>query len=166
MSAASDKLKGMSIQVNDVMVNVDLDFLIQEIPRIIKVRTRLGKGVSDKGELKPLKKLKKSYVIIRERNKSDLSSETTTGRSNLTATGQMLENIQGTRQGTRFIFTFRDKRKKSAFDNGSLTNGEVAGYVRDNGRPFFLLSESEKKGLQRRVSAILKRAVRKIVSST
>jgi hypothetical protein len=124
------------------------DFLLQEIPRIIKVRTRLGKGL-----LGRLKELSPKYIDARKKDKS-LYNETTPKKSNLTRTGEMLNSIIGTRSGTLFTFFF------------SNTDSDKKAYWADEtGRPFFDLTPSERNGLQRKISAIIKDTIRQIFKS-
>lgn len=124
------------------------DFLLQEIPRIIKVRTRLGKGLLGK-----LKELTPKYVEIRKKDES-LYNETTPKRSNLTRTGEMLNSIIGSRSGSLFTFRF------------SNTDSDKKAYWADQtGRPFFDLTPSERNGLQRKISAIIRDTIRQLFKS-
>ena len=124
------------------------DFLLQEIPRIIKVRTRLGKGLLGK-----LKELTPKYVEIRKKDKS-LYNETAPKRSNLTRTGEMLNSIIGSRSGSLFTFRF------------SNTDSDKKAYWADQtGRPFFDLTPSERNGLQRKISAIIRDTIRQLFKS-
>jgi hypothetical protein len=162
----SDRLAQLAKQVDQVVKDGELDFLIDEVPKIIMRRTRLGKGVSEGGELDSLKPLSAEYIKFRKKHASELSQLTSVKKSNLTASGQLLSSIQGNRQGSKFVFTFKDARTKTVFGGSSLTNGKVAEYVRKGGRRFFDLSKSERAGLQRRAGAILKRAVRNLVKNS
>ena len=124
------------------------DFLLQEIPRIIRVRTRLGKGLLGK-----LKELSPKYIDARKKDKS-LYNETTPKKSNLTRTGEMLNSIIGTRSGTLFTFFF------------SNTDSNKKAYWADQtGRPFFDLTPSERNGLQRKISAIIRDTIRQLFKS-
>jgi len=164
------------------------DFLLQEIPRIIRVRTRLGKGLLGKlkelspkyidarkkdkslynettpriirvrtrlgkGLLGKLKELSPKYIDARKKDKS-LYNETTPKKSNLTRTGEMLNSIIGTRSGTLFTFFF------------SNTDSNKKAYWADQtGRPFFDLTPSERNGLQRKISAIIRDTIRQLFKS-
>jgi hypothetical protein len=125
------------------------DFLVDEVPRIIRVRTRLGKGVVG-GSLVKLDSLSENYQKFRKKFKG-LSGLTTAKRSNLTLTGQMLDSIKGARIGYKFIFFFNNTES----DN-------KAKWAAEGGRPFFELSDSEKNGLFRKVQKILRDEIRSI----
>lgn len=141
---ASDKLKKYAEQINKIDPK-KFDFLLEEIPRIIKVRTRLGKGLLGK-----LKELSPNYIKIRKAD-SKLSKDTTFKRSNLTRTGEMLDSIVGKRSGNLFTFFFANKdADKKAY------------WADQTGRPFFDLLPSERNGLQRRISAIMRESIRAI----
>lgn len=150
----SEKLKQIKRQVEATLGdNKDFDFLLTEIPAQIEKRTRLGKGVSEGGELEKLKPLSEKYVKFR---KGKVSGLTSPKKSNLTFTGQMLSAIKGVRNGTLFTFFFTGKR-----DDGK-SNAEIAQYAREKGRPFFNLSNSERNGLQRKISKIIKESIKKL----
>lgn len=158
---AKTRLAQLARQVEQIIYDGDLDFLLDEIPKIIMRRTRLGKDLSG-NKLKPLST---GYIKERKRLADQLSTLTTPKKSNLTASGQLLSSIQGNRQGTKIVFRFKDQRTKTAFGGSKITNSEVAGYVRKQGRPFFGLTKTEATALEKRVSNILKKAVRKLVKS-
>lgn len=160
MASAEEKLKKYA---ND-MKSIDpskFSFLLKEIPRIIKVRTRLGKGLL--GDLSPLSE---GYIKYRQsllggltnkahKNSSPstntdwLSGETTPNKSNLTLTGEMLNSIVGEQSGYRFTFTFSNQ-----------ASNDKARWADEKGRPFFDLLPSELNGLQRQISAIMRDALR------
>lgn len=124
------------------------DFLLEEIPKIIRVRTRLGKGLD--GKLKPLSKA----YIERRRKIEDLSPSTKANKSNLTLTGEMLDSIKAIRNGYRVTVSFSNSdADKKAF------------YAREGGRPFFGLLQTEKNGLQRKISAIIRETIRQLFKS-
>lgn len=161
MKKASDILRKMSIDMRDVMERTDTDFLLDEIPRIIRTRTRLGKGVDTGGELKRLDPLSPDYKKARSRA-FNLADETTPNRSNLTATGLMLEDIQGKKRGTTYSFSFKNNPRPGLNGANAPSSAKIAGYVTEQGRRFFDLSRSERKGLQRKLSAAIRRTVRQI----
>lgn len=161
MAKPIDVLKNLSKKVENVTASIDLKFLLEEIPRIIRVRTRLGKGVNG-GKLEKLKPLSEDYKDTRKRLKSKLSGETSPNRSGLTATGQMLEAIRGKQSGNTITFTIDGSRTKELSGNSKLSNDEVAKFARETGRPFFELSDSEKNGIQRKVAQAIKKALSKL----
>lgn len=126
------------------------DFLKEEIPRIIRVRTRLGKGVEN-GQITKLKPLSENY--IKARKKTSLSEFTKPTRSNLTLTGKMLDSIIGIRLGLRFIFTFKDTE----------SNDKARWNTPD--RNFFELSKSEINGVYRQARKVLLEELRSIFKS-
>jgi hypothetical protein len=151
----SEKLQQIRRKVESTLAdNKDLDFLLKEIPMQIEKRTRLGKGVSDTGELIKLNPLSEGYV--KQRKKGKLSSLTSPKKSNLTRTGEMLSSIFGIRRGTIFTFFFGGTREDGE------SNNNVARYAREKGRPFFDLSTSERNGLQRKISKVIKESIKKL----
>jgi len=152
---ASDKLKQMKKDIeNGLENNPDLDFILKDIPELIERRTRLGKGVDKSGGLVKLKPLSEKY--IEQRKKTNLSELTTAKRSNLTRTGEMLSSIFGSRDGTIFTFFFAGSR------SDGYNNSEIAVFARKNGRPFFDLSTSERNGLSRKISKVIKESIKKV----
>lgn len=79
-----------------------------------------------------------------------LSSDTKPAKSNLTLTGEMLSSIEGTRNGNRFTFSFGS----NTFAN------DKARWAKEGGRPFFGLSETDKKGLTTKISSIFRQILR------
>lgn len=110
-----------------------------------------GRGKSRVGAVTKISFKKKNSII-----KPVLDSNTRPKKSNLTATGQMLRAIFGTRQGTRFIFSFKGSREDGK------TNDEVASYAPKLGRPFFNLSNTERVGVQRKLAQLIRNALKKI----
>lgn len=101
---------------------------------MIKTRTRLGSGVPELGKAQQkLAPLADTTKVKRKREKAAgrLSSKTTPAKSNLTQTGELLDNIKFITSGkTLEIYIAGDRNRK------------VATYVAD-ARPFFTLSKSE-----------------------
>lgn len=111
------------------------------IASIIAKRTRLGYGVDRNGGQKsPLKSLALSTIKQRTalRKSGKLSSFTRPGRSNLTATGQLLDSLKVTYLKDGEINIAPDGRR----DDGKK-NREVAGYQEEAGRIFMRLSQPE-----------------------
>jgi hypothetical protein len=130
--------------VEDITSKDQLEDIGKAIAEIIKVRTRLGYGVSRQGgKREELNSLSKKYTRYRRKNRRLLSSSTRPNKSNLTFTGQMLDSI-----------TFKAGRGKlrvepSGRRRDGLTNLKLAEHVTDKGRPFFLLSDNELKQIVR-----------------
>jgi hypothetical protein len=65
-----------------------------EVIKMIQVRVRLGYGVRREGAPKqPLRRLSKSYIEFRKRNRHRLSEYASPGKSNLTFTGEYLDSF-------------------------------------------------------------------------
>lgn len=131
---------------------------------LIRRRTRLGYGVKKEGGTKgKLKELSDSYKARRRKKASELHSETTPARSNLTYTGQMLDSIYAQRVSlNEFVLSLRPYRKpvptkKKNAKKRQLTNEQVAEFNEQKGRTFFNLSRSE----LRQVEIELRESVRK-----
>jgi hypothetical protein len=142
---ASDVLRDLSKKVKDVTKTEakSFDFLLDEIPMRIIRRTLLGKDIDNS----PLKKLSPNY--IKARKKISLGSDAKPTKSNLTLTGEMLSSIDGKRSGSLFTFFF----------SNSFAN-DKARWAKDGGRPFFGLSETDKKGLTTKISSIFRQILR------
>jgi len=142
---ASDILRELSKKVKDVTKTEakSFDFLLDEIPMRIIRRTLLGKDIDNS----PLKKLSPNY--IKARKKMSLGSDAKPAKSNLTLTGEMLSSIEGKRSGSLFTFFF-----SNSFSN------DKARWAKEGGRPFFGLSETDKKGLATKISSIFRQILR------
>ncbi len=155
---ASDKLAELRKKVTQKLLDDGrFDFIIPEVSNQIQKRTRLGKGVTDSGDLKPLEKLSDGYV--EQRKKGPLDSRTRPKKSNLTRTGQLLDAIKGVRNGSLFTFTFKDSR------NDGEKNSDIARWAAEKGRRFFDLSKSERIGLSRKISQVIKKKIKELFNS-
>lgn len=134
--------------------NLTIDFsktkefkaIAESIPDEIRVRTRLGKDVNNN----KLKSLDPKYVKKREKHSNKLSKFTTPGRSNLTATGQMLDAIKSIVKGTSIIIELDDTRKRE-LDGSSPRNGnnDILRFNEEKGRSFFGLAKFQTNKLKR-----------------
>lgn len=117
--------------------------LIDPIIDIIKIRTQI-EGQGTNGDLDALKP---SYIKQRARYAENLSPETSPGKSNLTATGQMINAISGKAGGGKVTVSVNKKRRRGELSGSrsKLTNDQVRAYVEENGREFLKLSEQEKR---------------------
>jgi hypothetical protein len=112
------------------------------IPELIKLRTRqAGEGVDG-----ALKSLAESTIEYREKYEDNLHPDTSPSNSNLTATGQLLDAIQGKNTGSKVRVDIKGGKRKSEISGGKSkkTNKDVRKYVEDAGRKFLELSEAEK----------------------
>lgn len=126
----------------------------------IKIRTRLeGEGVSG-----PLKNLKPSTIRHRTKYSSKLHQDTDTSRSNLTATGQLLDALRGRAGGGKVTIDIKPNKRKKELDGDSsgLTNEQVRKFVEDNGREFLKLSDQERDEVIELASQIIKEELRSL----
>jgi hypothetical protein len=103
----------------------------------VKKRTRSGKGSTPQGNETNLKPLSPSY--IKARQKMNLSPDTSPSKSNLTKSGDMLDDI------TANVKASNDKINITIGFN-SAKERKKAGYVSDE-RPFMNLTKAEEKQL-------------------
>ncbi len=130
---------------------------------MIKLRTRLGSGVAyDGADKEKLKPLKPSTIERRKGLKATgrLSGETSPRKSNLTATGQLLDSVQVTNAGIATVSV----GPKGGRDDG-LTNQKVAERVTAGGRPFNSLSKIETKRLHDEVKRNLREAIKRVLTN-
>lgn len=139
------------------IINAKLDRALNEVSKLIppqiKKRTQLGKDLSG-SKLKDLKPSTKAY---RKRYKANLDSNTTPTKSNLTATGQLLNAIECEVKGRQFELSLKDQRKNDLSGSKSkVKNSEIRKFQEDQGRPFFGLLEFEKLFIIREIIKRLK----------
>ena len=131
--------------------------LAKFIPAMIRERTRNGLGL-----LGSLDGLSTSYVKFRERVKARLSKETSPNKSNLTATGQLLDAIIGEATGTIVkIFISPKPRKKELNPSANATNREIRKYVEEGGREFLGLTANERRVIEKEAAEVIKTEIRK-----
>jgi hypothetical protein len=138
--------------------------LAQGLVEYIKLRTR-EEGEGTNGPLKPLSESYKKQrsgelafftigkgdgrkvVSYKPNKKPNLHPDTEPGKSNLTATGQMLDALRGRAGGGKVTIDIKPttRRKELNGKRSGLTNNEVRQYVEDAGREFLKLSPDEKK---------------------
>jgi len=116
----------------------------------IRVRTRLGFGVSSEGAgTQRLPRIKDGTIKNRQRtkNRGQLSEFTTPGRSNLTETGELLDAIQGSSSadGTADITLAEDR-------TDGKSNNDIVEFLAAKGFEFFHLSNAEIKGIEKEVT--------------
>jgi hypothetical protein len=166
------KFKAIGIilkKVIDKIIDTDQglhDAIGQEAVKKIKLRTKLGQGVREFGgnpfKFEPLMSAKnnmtgKPSTVEARKRMTDLSPETSPGKSNLTMTGQMLNSI---------TYTAKDKMVSIRFDNDFAK--KKATWAEDGSpdrapRKFFNLSSSEINGMQKIAIDYLKRLIKKII---
>lgn len=153
-------------KIEDARLNVFKKSRLKKIAdfaaNLIKKRTRLGYGSEDRKKGK-LKKLSESYkqqragkvafargkygqtYSYKPEEKPKLSTATTPAKSNLTNSGQMLDSIKGRSPADGYIQIYMDSKR-----NDGLTNQEVREFS-EKDRPFFELTEAERKQISREV---------------
>ena len=153
-----------------------LDAVGELIIEIIYNRVKSGKGVSDDTVPDPapigLAKLSRSYVEYRR--KVRLGEFGSPAKSNLTLTGQMLNNlvykvlqnrilvdIANTKRTPPITSTTGKKRKKKRSSN-LPTNKDVAEFVRENGRPFLALTPGEQRIVSQFVDEFIEKKLRSL----
>lgn len=128
----------------DLMQSIGDDFAEQ-----IKTRTRLGNGLSENGgEPTKLRPLSSGYV--QQRKSMKLSGMTKPSKSNLTQTGEMLDDIKATVNNDKITLTF-----------GSQFSKDKARWNEESGRSFLAISrvqiERLKNSLEKKITELLKK---------
>jgi len=121
------------------------------LKQIVK-RSRRGFGILASGKRqKRFKALKKSTRDNRKRYAGNLHGTTSVGKSNITATGQMLEALEVTGGRGRFTIGFESGKRKTELHGkrakNPLTNEEVAFHLENQGRKFLGLTKNEKNSI-------------------
>lgn len=148
--------KHIQAKINKVLDDLtspkNLEKLGEEIKQEIFLRTKLGYGVDKEGApQKKLKPLTEGYKKARKGHLSKkLSSDTTPARSNLTLSGDMLNDMEVTVKGDKVSIGFGSKHSKDKVEWNSI-----------NGRDFFHISKAQimalTKQIKDRISQILKK---------
>lgn len=159
-SKNDQKLDNLKIAINTKVVIFKQDMLenlAKFIINMIRIRTRLGYGVSENdGRKKKLLPIKESTIEERKRLRKHgrLSEETAPTRSNLTRTGELLESLTYKISKVNFLTILIPNRKHK---NSNATNAEIAGYQEKAGRVFFKLSSQELNQIKREAVKEIKR---------
>lgn len=141
MSEAQDLLDQLTSKEN-------LSKLGEEAAEMVKVRTRLGYGCRD-GKKEKLNPLSPGY--IKQRKKKNIPSTTTSTKSNLTLTGEMLDSIIYQVDGKELIIKF-----------SNLDSVKKAEWVTLGDRPFMELTKQEVKRVSDFLSDIVTELAKKI----
>jgi hypothetical protein len=131
----------------------------QQASDMIKLRTRLGSGVSGDGADK--EKLKPLADSTHERRKAlqkkgKLSGLTSPGKSNLTQSGQLLDSVTPISSQIGSVTV----SPQGSRDDGK-DNADIGRYVTDAGRPFNHLSKVEIRRIQTAVQKDLRDAIKR-----
>jgi len=165
MSKNGDKIdrlrKKIDALAQQAITTIESKRLGDSVTETIRRRTRQGYGVDSAGNRTKLKALTDEYVETRRRYSDDLSEFTTPKKSNLTATGQMLDAMRGVASRGRIEVEIAGSRKPGLGGQRSkISNSTLARYVQEMGRQFFGLTKPERTGLVRQVKLIFLRALR------
>lgn len=125
----------------------------------VRKRTRLGRGVerTGPGRVIRLARLADSTKEQRQRYSFNLSPLTTPRRSNLTATGQMLDSLYGDVAGNTLLVRVRDQIKRKLSGGPSKVRiSDVIDFTEDGStnrpaRPFFRAAEFEREEISRNI---------------
>lgn len=138
------KLEKIKEAMQDDMLEVG-----ESAVELIKKRTRLGFGVKEHGaNKKKFPKLSDSYKKARKRHKP--SGPTTPAKSNLTSSGDMLDDLEAKKKS--------DGNIKIGFS--SKKSEDKAEWVSED-RPFNNLSKAEVKQLRQELDIKLKKVIKK-----
>jgi len=146
-------LSGLKIKLDKLEKAVDNaidDKLAKDTANQVRKRTQLGYGVDENGKQVKLEPLSIDYKETRKKNKTRLSGNSTPGKSNLTATGQMLKGLTGRAKDNQIFIRITGSRTTDLTGYPSnLSNAEVADFVEEQGRRFMDLTNAEKNQLIR-----------------
>ena len=145
--------KKLKETVNSKLNNKLLNKIGAEAKDQIVKRTRLGKGVKNfNGSAFKLLPLKDSTIDQRDRYEFNLSPFTIPQRSNLTATGQLLDSIDykiiNDINKSITLYFKENRRKELSGSRARVKHKDLSRYVAKNGRPFFNLASFEIKKLR------------------
>jgi hypothetical protein len=147
-------LKTQIKRFTDAQIEFAVKEVVKLVPEQIRIRTQLGKDL--KGG--KIKRLAASTVAYRRRYSDNLDSNTSPGRSNLTATGQLLRAIEAKADKNKIVISLKNKRSRDLSGASSkVSNSEVKDFQEDKGRFFFGLAEFEKNFILREILKVLKR---------
>jgi hypothetical protein len=137
----------------------------------IKFQTRRGNSIPTKSKLKPLSKewIEKRLAIDEAQATGQAFSPR---RSNLTASGQLLDSLKSKitgvgkiiveATGSRIPYFYTTKRKgvQQRKKSNEPTNEELAEYVAEQGRPFLGIRDAIRDRIKRQVVAFIRRSSR------
>lgn len=163
MNKVDELLKNILRAIKSSTTQTALKPLAKGLADQIRKRTRLGKGVDSSGNLESIAGLQESTIKARSRNRARLFGQTTPSRSHLTATGQLLDSIEGKSETNRIIIGLKDARRGEL--NGSASkigNKELEKFVRKGGRNFLQLANFEKSDLEKALQKIILQKLSKL----
>lgn len=157
----ADKVRKLEKLINDALKGATRKKTLDEVGKLmadrIRLRTRLGKGVSQPtgGSPKPLAKLAPSTVRGRASFKG-LSGDTTPSKSNLTRTGELLDSITHKVEDNGFILYLEGQHESG------LSNDKLAEYLSEGRGAKAVKAMPDKTKKQRKRKSRLLKALRKL----
>lgn len=123
----------------------------------IKKRTRLGTGVNGK----PFNALK-SAPYKQQRRRSRLSAKTTPAKSNVTATGQLVDSLTVVKAkltgAVSYVFKIGDNRGRDLGGKSSkIGNKQLNKYVEGQGRKWLGLTKAQLNEIQREIRQFIRK---------
>jgi hypothetical protein len=148
---SSELKKQMQAAYDELVSTKNMKAIGEDLAEQIRIRTRLGNGLAKNGgEPTKLKPLSPGYINERK-TMEELSPLTTPKRSNLTQTGEMLDELIATSPGPKKLtLTFKSEESKTKAE----ANAKM-------GRPFMAISrvqiERLTNSLKKQIKDILKK---------
>lgn len=158
--AAKETLKQLQARVIRTIENLEASEFFEKIPDVIRERTRNGYGITKNGgEMTTLPKLKESTISRRVSldNQGRLSNKTAPFFSNLTESGQMLDDLKFIKVKKTYTIGWDERRKR----NG-LSPTELKDELEKKGFKFFGLTADERKTLEEQVFKKIEKEIKKI----
>lgn len=139
--------------VNSSYVRQEGDKIILNMFRTTRV---LGKGIDEDGKRYKLPPLQDSTVDYRENYEVNLAPKAKPAKSNLTATGQLLEALANVSRNKKIIIELAPSRKFELDGRkSSLSNIEIKNFLEEKGFIFFNIPRSEIKRIVRELRQLL-----------
>lgn len=146
----SDVIDGLAISYNKSLSLKTR--LLKDIRSTIIKRTRKGFGVDFLGNLYKLPPLSEAYIKQRLRAKNLARGKTSASKSNLTATGLMLDSLDIDVKNSA-VFLKNKKGKTLNGKNSKVSNDQKLEFQEDQERRFLDLSNSEVKKFADKVTS-------------
>lgn len=145
-----------------------LSAFTKDVPKQVTTRSKLGGGVQKAnkdgygGQRIKFAPLSERYKDVRRKYRSKLSQDTSVSKSNLTATGQLLESLKGRKKPGDVLEVFASGNRTKELDGSSstLSNEQVLEKV-EGKRPFLGLTDAEVNKFQREARKIIQRKLDK-----
>lgn len=143
----------------------------QKIVDNLVARTRLGYAVKKfSGPRGKFEKLKKSTIKKRRKYEANLKTGfTKPGRSNLTATGQLLDSLKYRIENDKITLFFDgDHGKNIDGSDSKIKNSDLAKYMEAGdttrnrpSRPFFNMSKTEVETIKKKIARDIRKLIRR-----